>query len=158
MTQTLVEMATGFVVARMRAGPCPSDVLDQILHATHATLLALSRQEATQKLKTQKAARIPETLVSLRQRPLATLQRSQVICLECGMAHDLLSSRHLVLHGLTAKGYKKKWGIPLTRSLSAQLLTQRRRRRARKRDAGQYLAAWRARQRQQTERVDGIGQ
>ena len=151
MAQTLVEMATGFVMARMRAGPCPSDVLDQILHATHATLLALSRQEAMQKMKRQKEAGLTKMLVSLRQRPLATLQRSQVICLECGIAHNLLSSRHLLLHGLTAKGYKKRWGIPLTRSLSAQLLTQRRRRRARKRDAGQYLAAWRARRRQQTE-------
>jgi predicted transcriptional regulator len=149
MTQTLVEMATGFVMARMHAGPCPTDVLDQILHATHATLLALSRQEATQKMKKRQETGLPEGLVSLRERPLATLQRSQVICLECGTAHDLLSSRHLHLHGLTAKGYKKKWGIPLTRSLSALSLTQRRRRNARKRDAGQYLAAWRARQRQQ---------
>jgi predicted transcriptional regulator len=151
MTQTLVEIATVFVVAQIRVRPCPPDVIDQILHTTHATLLALSRREAAQKIKRQKDAQLSETLVSLRQRPWATLQRAQVICLECGKSYRLLSIRHLVLHGLTAKTYKKKWGIPLSQSLSAQSLTKLRRRKARAWGAGQHLAAWRAQQRQQTE-------
>lgn len=151
MTRTLVEMATDLVVAQIRVSPCSPDVVDEILHTTHATLLALSRREATQLMQGQQDAELPETLASLRQRPLATLQRAQVICLECGKAYRLLSSRHLVLHGLTARGYKKKWNIPLAQSLSAKSLTQRRRQKARQRGAGQYLAAWRAQRRQQTE-------
>ena len=150
MTQSLVEMATVFVVTRMRAGPCPPEVIDRILHTTHATLVDLARQEAAQKRETRTGAQPPETLAALRLRPLATLQQSQVICLECGKAHRLLSNRHLVLHGLTAKAYKKKWHIPLGRPLSARSLTQRRRRQARERSAGQYLAAWRAHRQQQT--------
>jgi predicted transcriptional regulator len=143
-------MATVIVLAQIRAVPCPPDVIDQLLQTTHATLFDLSRQEATQKIKREKDANLPETLLSLRQHPLATLQHSQVICLECGKAHRLLSSRHLVLHGLTAKAYKKKWGIPLGRPLSARSLTQRRGRQARERGAGQYLAAWRSQRRHQT--------
>ena len=150
MTQTLVEMATVLVLTQIRAGPCPPDVIDQLLRTTHATLFDLSCQEATQKIQGQKDGELPETLAALRQHPLETLQRSQVICLECGKAHRLLSSRHLNLHGLTATAYKQKWGIPLGRSLSARALTQRRRRKARERNAGQYLAAWRAQRRQQT--------
>jgi predicted transcriptional regulator len=92
MTQTLMEMATVFVVARIRAGPCPPDVIAQLLQTTHATLFDLSRQEATQKIKRQEDAMPPETL-----RPWGTLQYSQVICLECGKSHRLLSSRDLVL-------------------------------------------------------------
>jgi len=151
MTQTLTEMATVFVVAQIRAGPCPPDLIARLLQTTHATLLDLSRQEATQKLKRQEDAPTSETLAALRLRPLGTLQHAQVICLECGKSHRLLSSRHLVLHGLTSKAYKQKWGLPLGRPLSARALTQRRRRKARERNAGQYLAAWRAQQRQQTE-------
>jgi len=151
MTQTFVEMATAFVVAQIRFGPCPPEVIDAILHSTHATLLDLSHQEATQKRKRQADEKLSEALVSLRQRPWTALQRSQVICLECGKVQQLLSSPHLALHGLTAKAYKKKWGIPLRRPLSTHSLTQRRRRKAKERDAGQYLAAWRARQRQRTE-------
>ena len=151
MTQTLVEMATVFVVAQLNAGFCLPEAIDRILKTTHATLLDLSHQESTQTIKQRAGAERTGTLASLRQRPLATLQHAQVICLECGKAHRLLSSRHLVLHGLTAKAYKQKWGIPLGRPLSARSLTKRRRRKARERDAGQYLAAWRAQRRQQTE-------
>lgn len=136
MAQTLMEIATGFAVAQIHVGPCPVDVIDQILQTTHATLLALSHREATPS----------ETLASLRQRSWATLQRTQVICLECGQAYRLLSSRHLALHELTARAYKKKWGIPLGQPLSAGSLTQHRRQRAKERGAGQYLATWRAEQ------------
>ena len=31
MTQTLMEMAAVFVVARIRAGPCPPDVIARLL-------------------------------------------------------------------------------------------------------------------------------
>ena len=151
MTQTFVEMAVDFVVAQLRFGPRPLEVIDTILHDTHATLLALSHQEAAQKEKRQPDEGLSETLEALRQRPWTALQRSQVICLECGKVQKLLTSPHLVLHGLTTKAYKKKWGIPLGQSLSAYVLTRRRRRKAKARDAGQYLAAWRVRQRQRTE-------
>jgi len=151
MTPTLVEMATEVVVAQIRVGPCRPDVIDQLLHTIHATLLALSRREATPLIQGPRDAELPETLATLRQRPLATVQGAQVICLECGKAYRLLSSRHLALHGLTAHCYKKKWHIPLTQSLSAKSLTKRRRRKARARHAGQHLAAWRAERRQQTE-------
>jgi hypothetical protein len=50
MTQTLMEMATVFVVARIRAGPCPPDVIARLLQTTHALLFDLSRhQEATRR-------------------------------------------------------------------------------------------------------------
>jgi predicted transcriptional regulator len=143
-------MATVIVLAQIRAGSCPPDGIDQLLQATHATLFDLSRQEATQNLRRESGATLPETLVSLRQRPLATLQHAQVICLECGKAHRLLSSPHLALHGLTATAYKQKWGIPLGLPLSARSLTQRRGRKAREGGAGQHLAAWRARRHQPT--------
>lgn len=151
MTQTFVEMAAAFVVAQIRFGPCSPEVIDAILHDTHATLLALSRQEATQKKKRQADEGLSEALVFLRQRPWKALQRSQVICLECGKVQQILSSPHLALHGLTATTYKKKWGIPSRRPLSAKSLTQRRQRQAKERHAGQYLAAWRARKHQRTE-------
>jgi predicted transcriptional regulator len=150
MTQTCVEMATVFVVAQIRARPCSLAIIEQILHTTHATLLALSRREVAQRRQGQQDAQLPETLASLRQRPWRSLQRAQVICLECGTGYRLLSNRHLALHGLTAKAYKKKYGLPLRQSLSARALTQRRRRQARERGAGQHLAAWRTQRRQQT--------
>jgi len=65
MTQTLMEMATVFVVARIRAGPCPPDVIARLLRTTHATLFDLSRQEAAQKPKKQADATPSESLAAL---------------------------------------------------------------------------------------------
>ena len=81
MTQTTVEIATAFVLAQLRFGPPPPEVVDAMLRSTHATLLALSRQEAAQ--KRQADAKLSEALVSLRQRPWTAPQHAQVICLEC---------------------------------------------------------------------------
>ena len=151
MTRSLVEMAMDLVMMQLRVSPCSTEVIDELLHTTHATLLDLSLKEAEQLAKEKQKINLSETLASLQQRPLATLQQAQVICLECGQAYRLLSSTHLILHGLTAKNYRKKWGLPPRQSLSAKSLTQRRRQGARGRDAGQFLAAWRAQRHQQSE-------
>lgn len=150
MTRTFVEMSTVVVVAQLRTRRCSPDGIAELLHLTHSTLLDLSRPEATQKRENQAATAQSETLADLRQRPQQTVQRSQVICLECGQMYRQLSRHHLVMHGLTAKTYKKKWGIPLGQPLSARSLTQRRRQKAKARDAGQYLALWRAQRHQPT--------
>ena len=151
MTQSLMEMATTYVVAQIHVGPCPPDVIERLLQTTHATLFDLSRREANQVLERENGTKLSESLESLRQRPLESIQRAQVICLECGKAYRLLSSPHLVLHGLTAKAYKLKWGLRLGQPLSARSLTLRRGRAARGRDASQYLAVWRDQRRQQTQ-------
>lgn len=76
-------------------------------------------------------------------RPEASIQRNHVVCLECGRAFMLLSNRHLALHGLTPKEYKRKYGLRMTQPLSAQALSAKRRKLARDLGMGQQLAAWR---------------
>ena len=90
-------------------------------------------------------------LAYLRQHPLESIQRNQVICLESGKAYKLLSNRHLALYGLTPREYKKKWGIPQTTPLSARSLTQRRRKLAKEMGMGSQLAEWRAQRKQEQE-------
>jgi predicted transcriptional regulator len=68
-----------------------------------------------------------------------SIQRSKVICLECGREFRQLSGRHLTLHGLTPKEYKKKYNIPLRQSLSARSLSAKRRRIAKERGLGDKL-------------------
>jgi predicted transcriptional regulator len=82
--------------------------------------------------------------------PQASIQRTQVVCLECGKPFMLLSNRHLALHGLTPRTYKQKHGIPLTQALSARTLSARRRRVAKDLGMGKQLAAWRADRKWQT--------
>ncbi|MEE9148680.1 MAG: MucR family transcriptional regulator [Candidatus Tectomicrobia bacterium] len=81
--------------------------------------------------------------------PQSSIQRNQVICLECGKPFKLLSNRHLALHQLTPRAYKKKHGIRMTQALSARTLSARRRKLAKELGMGKQLAAWRAERKQQ---------
>jgi predicted transcriptional regulator len=81
--------------------------------------------------------------------PQASIQRNQVICLECSKTFKLLSNRHLALHGLTPRTYKHKHGIRMTQALSARTLSTRRRKLAKDLGMGKQLAAWRAARKRQ---------
>jgi predicted transcriptional regulator len=74
-----------------------------------------------------------------------SIQRNKVICLECGKEFRQLSGKHLGLHGLAPKDYKKKHGIPLRQSLSARSLSAKRRRIAKERGLGEKLSEARGR-------------
>jgi predicted transcriptional regulator len=76
--------------------------------------------------------------------PQSSIQRNQVLCLECGKAFKLLSNRHLALHDLTPRAYKHKHGIRMTQALSARTLSTRRRKLAKELGMGKQLAEWRA--------------
>ncbi len=80
--------------------------------------------------------------------PQSSIQRNQVICLECGKPFKLLSNRHLALHQLTPRAYKKKHGIRMTQALSARTLSARRRKLAKDLGMGKQLAALRAERKQ----------
>jgi hypothetical protein len=53
--------------------------------------------------------------------------RSWEACLECGHAFKQLSIRHLRQHGLDARSYRTKYGIPRSQPFAARATTARRR-------------------------------
>jgi predicted transcriptional regulator len=55
-----------------------------------------------------------------------SIQQETIICLECGKSLQLLSHRHLAIHGLTPRTYKCKHGLHLTQSLCTHALVRRR--------------------------------
>jgi len=72
------------------------------------------------------------TTTSAKPCPQMSIQPYQVICLECGKVLQLLSHRHLALHGLTAEIYKHKYDLPQELMLCASTLAERRRQLAQK--------------------------
>jgi predicted transcriptional regulator len=76
--------------------------------------------------------------------PKESIQKDQVICLECGAAFRQLTLSHLEAHGLTPRAYKKKYGFPAKQPLAAKALTRARSKEAKKRglpeNLKQYLA------------------
>ena len=70
----------------------------------------------------------------------ASIQKGKVICLECGRQFRQLGKSHLTSHGLTAKEYKKKHGVPLGQALTSKDLSAKRRKVAKEKGLGQKLA------------------
>ncbi|MEE9147266.1 MAG: MucR family transcriptional regulator [Candidatus Tectomicrobia bacterium] len=135
MDDKLVEMCAHIVTAQAsRVRLTPDDMVES-LHKVFQTLQEVSRQQ-------QVPTPTPESAEQ-------SIRRNHVVCLECGRAFTLLSNRHLFLHGLTPRTYKRKHGLRMTQPLSARTLTAKRRKMARDLGMGKELEAWRLARKQQ---------
>ncbi len=137
MTKSLVEMCAEIVAAQAGHTRLTSEEIGDSLRQVFRTLLDVQR--------TGQDVEVEETVV---RDPQSSIQRNQVICLECGKSFKLLSNRHLALHSLTPREYKQKHGIRMTQALSARTLSQRRRKLAKELGMGKQLAEWRAERKQ----------
>jgi predicted transcriptional regulator len=133
MSKSLVEMSAEIVAAQASHAPLALEEIAESLRKIFVTLKDIQTQGNGLELE-EVVARDPQS----------SIQRNQVICLECGKAFKLLSNRHLALHSLTPRAYKQKHGIRMTQALSARTLSTRRRKLAKELGMGKQLAAWRA--------------
>jgi len=136
MSKSLVEMASEIVAAQVRQVPMAHEEISvsvkkvftilQQLQVLEAGIPGTSDGEGTGKLT-----------------PQDSIQRNRVICLECHKEFKLLSNRHLALHGMNSREYKRKYGLPLRQALSAKSLTLARRKIAKEKGLGEKLVAHR---------------
>jgi predicted transcriptional regulator len=138
MSKTLVEMSAEIVSAQASHTRLSAEELAESLRRVFQTLVEVQHIGENSELD-DGVVRDPQT----------SIQRNQVVCLECGKAFKLLSNRHLALHGLTPREYKHKHGIRMTQALSARTLSARRRKLAKELGMGKQLAEWRAERKQQ---------
>ena len=133
MSKSLVEMSAEIVAAQASHRALTPEEIADSLRRTFQTLKEI-----------QQLGNGTEFEEAVSRDPQASIQRNQVMCLECGKSFKLLSNRHLALHGLTPRAYKQKHGIRMTQALSARTLSARRRKLAKDLGMGKQLAAWRA--------------
>jgi predicted transcriptional regulator len=133
MSKSLVEMAAEIVAAQANHRAFQPEEIEQSLRRTFETLKEI-----------QQLGNGSEFEEAVSRDPQSSIQRNQVICLECGKPFKLLSNRHLALHQLTPREYKQKWNIKMTQALSARTLSARRRKLAKDLGMGKQLAEWRA--------------
>jgi predicted transcriptional regulator len=149
MSKTLLEMSTEIISAQARHKVM---TLEEIADCFRAVFQALREIQQVGNgfgaSESDDSDDSGDSLSYLRQNPLRSIQRNQVICLESGKPYKLLSNRHLALYGMTPREYKKKWGIPMTMPLSSRSLTNRRRKLAKELGMGKQLAEWRAQRKQ----------
>jgi predicted transcriptional regulator len=139
MSKTLVEMCTDIVSAQAGHTAMSSEDIVESLRRVFRTLQEVQLLGGA--AENEEGSVIPRD-------PQSSIQRNQVLCLECGKAFKLLSNRHLALHDLTPRAYKHKYGIRMTQALSARTLSTRRRKLAKELGMGTQLAEWRAERKQ----------
>ena len=132
MEKTLVEMAADIVAAQAGQTRMTPEEIARALSKTYEALKSV-------KAKEEQLGEEPE-VEKEKVEGKASIQKDKVICLECGKEFKQLSKRHLASHGLTAKEYKKKHGIPLGQALTAKDLSAKRRKVAKEKGLGQKLA------------------
>ena len=142
MAKLLIELASGIMAAQAGHSPMTSAEISDKMRYIYKVLQELQSLEAELPSSDQERVSPP-------MKTLDTIQRNQVICLECNKSFKLLSNRHLALHRLTARDYKVKYGLPLRQPLSAKSLSQMRRRIAKEKGLGAKLAEFRRRKTRQ---------
>jgi predicted transcriptional regulator len=132
MGKTLVEMVAEIVTAQAgQTAMTPSEIAD----ALNKTYEALKSVKIKEQEPVEEPAAKEEAVTGK-----GSIQKNKVICLECGKEFKQFSKKHLGSHGLTAKEYKKKHGIPSGQALVAKDLSAKRRKVAKEKGLGKKLA------------------
>lgn len=128
-TSNLLQMVGDIVGSQASHAVMTSDEMTEAIKKVYKALRWVQAQEE----KTASATKEPALSWQ------DSIQRSKVVCLECGKPFRQLPGKHLALHGLDPRAYKQKYGIPLRQSLSARSLSAKRRRIAKERGLGERL-------------------
>lgn len=97
-----------------------------------SALQSLQRSEQTGNSEDEKKEAVALT-------PEESIQKTKIICLECGQEFRTLSPKHLSSHGLTGRSYRQKYGIKMIQPLCAQAITTKRKKEAQKRGVPENL-------------------
>jgi predicted transcriptional regulator len=136
MARRLLEIAASIVKAQASVSKISPEEIEQTLMKTflvlqrmqnaeqHGVLLQMSGETAF--AASQENPLEPAT-------PKDSIREGRIMCLECGIEMKQLTRKHLGLHGLTPRDYKKKWGFSMRTPLSAKSLSRARSRAAKKR-------------------------
>ena len=117
-------------MAQIQVGALPREEMHRELQKTYASLIELKNQEDAgesvsglsfaEKEETpqenSKAKRIPTNWKQ-------SIKKYVIVCMVCGAEFKQLSVRHLKEHGLDARSYRVKFGIPRTQPLSSKQTT-----------------------------------
>jgi predicted transcriptional regulator len=123
MSQSTLEMTKDLVSAQIQSGTLSPEDMQEALGRTHQSLMALKSREESESPGAAPVAAMPRVPADWRQ----SIARHAITCLECGAHLKQLTGRHLHGHGLDARAYRTKYGIPRTQSLATKATAARRR-------------------------------
>ena len=135
MPKKLIEIASEIVQTQVSKTSMTATDIASSLRQVFGTLHELQKAESGE-------VELPETQQSPRSQALTpedSIQNDKVICLECGKEMRLITGRHLSLHGMSQKEYRKKYGFTMRTSLAAKSFSKARSKVAKKRGLSENL-------------------
>jgi len=137
---TITELASEIVLAHASNTSMTKEELIAELKEVHATLTALEKGEAVPGPVTEEEQEATTPAVTKRK----AFGKKQIFCMVCGKGFTTLK-RHLgTAHDLTAKEYRKQFGIPAGTTLASKDYSESRRQMAIDKDLAGGLAKARA--------------
>jgi len=124
MSPSTLEMTKDLVSAQIQSGRLSPEDMDSAMRRIYQSLLSLKSREESESQASAPAAirpRVPSDWHT-------SITRHSITCLECWAHLRQLSGLHLRLHGLNARSYRTKYGIPATQPLAARATAAKRRR------------------------------
>lgn len=136
MASTLIELTTTIVSSHASTVGMSSDELLLEIQKVHAVLKQLE-EGGTVAVEQAMEVSADAPVMSVKK----SIQKNQVICMECGMGGFKTLARHLKqTHGMTATEYRKKHGLPAGTALVAKAYSEARRESAIKNNLGEKLS------------------
>ena len=130
MAQSVLEMAKDLVMAQIQVGALPLEEMHKELQKTYASLIELkNKEDAGETIAgvsfNEKEDAPPEStkVKSIPANWKQSIKKHVIVCMVCGAEFKQLSVRHLKEHGLDARSYRIKFGIPRTQPLSSKETT-----------------------------------
>ena len=122
MSQSILEMAKDLVMAQIQTGGLSPEEMQKELQRTYANLADLKAKEDLGESSVELGGETDldgdgtQANVSWKK----SIKKYTIECLICGAAFKQLSVRHLKEHGMDARAYRVRFGIPRTQPLSAK--------------------------------------
>lgn len=123
--KSLTELASELVSAQMQNKVMTTEEITNTLQQVFKTLNQLKSAE-TGEGGAGGGSSLGDTDDKPTTDPKRSILKNKIICLECGTEFKQLSSKHLSIHDLTPKEYRKKYGFPASQPLSCKSLTEKR--------------------------------
>ena len=130
MAQSVLEMAKDLVMAQIQVGALPREEMHKELQKTYASLTELKNMEdagethaSSSFTEKEEAQQESSKLKSIPANWKQSIKKHSIVCMVCGAAFKQLSVRHLKEHGLDARSYRVKFGIPRIQPLSSKETT-----------------------------------
>ena len=136
MTKKLIEIASEIVQTQVSLNRMTATDIASSLRQVFNTLQEMQKAEIGGIELSPIAA---DEAAELKLTPADSIQNDKVICLECGAEFRQLTQKHLAVHGMSGKEYRKKYGFTMKTPLAARSVIKMRSKIAKKRGLPEKL-------------------